>query len=163
VTRGSLQGSDGDRDYTPAIYGSMLVTTLVAVQWHHDVVPELVAASLITAVAVFWLTHVWSELVNRRVRGSLQSATALSIARSEATMLTAAVLPAVILAMPRAIGMDADSAMSIALAVSIVQLFVWGLIVARVAGDSWLLSLRVASIVGGFGCAIVVIKVAILH
>lgn len=152
-----------ERDYAPAIYGSLLVTTLIAVQWHHDTDPDLVAMSMVVVVAVFWLTHVWSELVNRRVRGALTLDISSAIARSEATMLTAVVVPGVVLTLPRAFGVDVDLAISIALAISIVQLFVWGLIVARVAGDSWFLSLRVASIVGGLGCVIVVAKVIILH
>ena len=54
-------------DYTPAIYGSLLVTTLTVVQWHGNNGPEFIALSLLISVVVFWLTHVWSAIVNRRV------------------------------------------------------------------------------------------------
>jgi hypothetical protein len=46
------------RDYTPAIYGSLLVTTLTIIQWQADPVAETIALSLVISVGVFWLTHV---------------------------------------------------------------------------------------------------------
>ena len=61
-------------DNTPAIYGSLLVTTLVAVQWKADAVPELIGISLVIGVAVFWLAHAWAEIINRRVHGPISVA-----------------------------------------------------------------------------------------
>src|SRR4029077_19609464 len=54
--------SGEDRNYAPAVYGSLLVATLVAVQWRAEAVPELIGLTLVTSVAVFWLAHAWSEI-----------------------------------------------------------------------------------------------------
>jgi hypothetical protein len=149
-------------DYTPAIYGSLLVTTLTVVQWHGTTDAELIALSLVISVVVFWLTHVWSAIVNRRVHRGV-GPTSSEIARSEATMLTAAVLPALVLTLPRLTGMDPDTAIGAALLVGLAQLFLWGLAVGRVAHEGWPMALAVASVDCAFGILIVVLKVLVLH
>jgi hypothetical protein len=149
-------------DYTPAIYGSLLVTTLTVVQWHGNNSAELIALSLVISVVVFWLTHVWSAVVNRRVhRGAGPSYR--EIATTEATMLTAAILPALVLTLPRLTGMDPDTAIGAAILISLAQLFLWGLAVGRVAHEGWPMTLAVASVDCAFGILIVVLKVIVLH
>ena len=62
-----------------------------------------------------------------------------------------------------ALGLSVDVAIGIALAVSIAQLFVWGLAVGRAAHGSWHLALAVALVDCALGILIVGLKVAILH
>ena len=150
-------------DYTSSIYGALLVTTLVAVQWKADAVPVLIGLTLVTGVGVFWLAHVWAAVVNRRVHGSIARRELLTIARDEAPMLAAVVVPGLILGLGPALGLTVDMAIGIALAVSIAQLFVWGLAVGRAAHSSWHLALAVALVDCGLGILIVGLKVAILH
>ena len=95
---GLQQHMEGINDLSSAVYGSLLVTTLLAVQARSDASTEFVALTLVIGVGVFWLTEVWSELVNHRVRGPISRAQALQIARDESPMLSAAVVPALILA-----------------------------------------------------------------
>ena len=158
-----VQDAESTPDYTSAIYGSLLVTTLVAVQWRSDTLPELVALTLVFSVVIFWLTHAWSGIVNRRVHGRLTKGEALYIARDEAPMLTAAVIPVVALTLPRLVGVDVNVAIGIALIASIVQLFVWGLVVGRAAHERWLYALGVAVVDCMLGIAIVGAKVLVLH
>ena len=157
------QAAESTTDYTSAIYGSLLVTTLVAVQWRANVVPDLVGFTLITSVVVFWLTHAWAGIVNRRVRGPLAKGEAFAIARDEAPMLTAAVIAVLALGLPRLAGVDVNVAIGIALLARIVQLFVWGLVVGRAAHERWLYALGVALVDCLLGIAIVVAKVLVLH
>ena len=163
LRRPGAAAEEVEPDFTPAIYGSLLVTTLVAVQWHGNALPERIALTLVISVVVFWLTHVWSSVVNRRVRGPVNRELALEIARDEATMLTAVVLPAVVLTLPRFTGLAVDTAIGVALAISLFQLFLWGLAVGRAAHDRWLLALGVALVDLALGVAIVVAKVLVLH
>jgi hypothetical protein len=158
-----VAGERSEPDYTPAIYGSLLVTTLVAILWQVELEPELIALSVVISVAVFWLTHVWSEIVNRRLHGPLQRAWAFEIGRRESTMLTAVIVPAAVLALPRLTGMDVDTAVAIALFVSIAQLFIWGLAVGRAARSSWLIAVAIALVDACLGLLIVVLKLAVLH
>jgi hypothetical protein len=160
---GVVDGASAGTDYSPAIYGSILVTTLVAVQWRQDAVPELIALSVVLSAAVFWLTHVWSEIANRRVHGGVTKGLALTLARHEATMLSAAIVPAIVLASRRITGMPVDTAVTIALAVCIAQLFVWGLAVGRSAQRTWFVAVGIAVVDCCLGLAIVGLKIVVLH
>jgi hypothetical protein len=157
-----MEGSS-DRDYTSAVYGSLLVTTLIAVQWHHDVSTTFLGLSLVISVAVFWLTHVWAAIVNRRVHGPIDQAAVAVLARDEAPMLTAAVVPTILLALASAGVLEVDIGIGLALLVSLVQLFLWGLAVGWAAHASWPLAIGVAAVDGALGIAIVVLKVLVLH
>ena len=148
---------------TPAIYGSLLVTTLVAVQWKADAVAELIAASLVISVGVFWLAHAWAEVVNRRIREPITVAEMRTIAFDEATMLLAIVIPGLLLALHRFAGISTDLAIGLALAASLAQLFLWGLAVGRAAHDSWPVAIGLGLIDFSFGLAIVVLKAVVLH
>ena len=61
------------------------------------------------------------------------------------------------------LGLTVDRAIEIALAVSIGQLFLWGLVVGRAAHRGWVLPLVVAVVDSLLGLAIVALKVAVLH
>ena len=150
-------------DVTPAVYGSLLVTTLVAVQWRHDVSTTFLGLTLVGSVAVFWLAHVWAETINRRIHGPIHRTEVVRLARDESPMLAATIAPTVVLAVG-SIGLIAtDTAVSLALAVSLAQLFVWGWIVGRAAHSSAWLAFAVASLDLLLGVAIVTLEVIVLH
>jgi hypothetical protein len=153
----------GHPDYATAIYGSLLVTSLVAVQWRHDVDTATIALTLAVGVVVFWLAHVWSEIVSHRVHGPISRGQMRSIARAETPMLEAAILPALALATGQLPGVTSDAANGLALVVCIGQLFVWGLVVGRAAHSSRWLALRVAIVDSLLGMAIVALKVVVIH
>ena len=138
----------------PAIYGGLLVTALIA---------EFVGLSIIVSVAVFWLTHVWAEVVGRRVTGPVSRREVVEIAGAEAPMLTAALPPALMLGAARIGLMSVDQAISLALAVSIVQLFLWGLAVGRALDRGWGVALLAAAIDGALGLVLVGLKVIVVH
>ena len=159
--RGS--GAKEPPDYAPAVYGSLLVTTLLAIQWRGDPNPELIGLSLLISVVAFWLTDAWSEIVAHRVHGPIDVRTAVGIARSKATMLASVIVPGIILATPRLIGVPVDLAIGAALLVSLVQLFLWGLAVGLAAHGSRLLALGVALVDCGIGVGVVILKVLVIH
>ena len=152
-----------ERDYSPAIYGSLLVTTLLAVQWRHDAVPELIAFTLVSSVAIFWLMHVWSEVVNRRLHGPIAAADFMAIAGHEASILSAAIVPAAVLVGAQLLGVDVDTTIAIGLVVSIGQLFVWGLIVGFAAHSRPVVALGIALVDCSLGILIIGLKLLILH
>jgi len=160
---GTVRAAGELPDYTPAIYGSLLVTTLVAVQWRHDVDTNLIALSLVISVTVFWLTHVWAEIVNHRVHHELTRGEFAGLAGDEAPMLIAVLLPAAILALGQLAGTTTDLAVALALIVSIGQLFVWGLIVGHAAERGWQFALGVAAVDCLLGLLIVALKVIVIH
>ena len=156
---------DGDEppDYATAIYGSLLVTSLVAVQWRIEPSVEAIGLSLLFGVFVFWLAHAWSRIVNQRVRGPISRHHAIAIAKAETPLLVAAVPPTLVLGFGRVADIATDTIMVVSLVVCIGQLFVWGIVVGRAAHTSWALALRVAIVDSLLGVVIVALKVAVLH
>jgi len=150
-------------DRASAIYGSLLVTALVAAQARSDAVPEFIAATLVIGVGVFWLTEVWTELIAIRTRGPIARGEVLAIARAELPMLSAAVIPTILL-LTASIGLTTpDQAANLAMAAGIVQLFAWGLLVGFAMRRGWGPALVVALVDVGLGLVIVALKVAVLH
>jgi hypothetical protein len=90
-------------------------------------------------------------------------AQAVAIARSQATMLTAVIVPGIILGLPRFLGVAVDVAVGAALLASLVQLFLWGLVAGLAAHGSRWLALVVALVDCGIGVAVVVLKVLVIH
>jgi hypothetical protein len=158
-----VESSEGPPDYSQAIYGSLLVTSLVAVQWRGTPSPDGIAFSLVITLGVFWLAHVWAEVVNLRVHSRFSRGLVVDMARDEASMLLSVVLPALVLALGPRLGMTVDTAVATALVICIGQLFVWGLVVGRAAHRGWLLPLAVAVVDSLLGILIVALKVAVLH
>ena len=146
-----------------AVYGSLLVTTLVAAQARHDASTEFIVFTLIVSVGVFWLMEVWSKVVTLRVAGPITTAETGSVARESAPMLAAAVLPAVVLASHNLALVDVEQAINLALIACIVQLFLWGLAVGRALGRGWPAAMVVAVVDCGLGLLIVALKVTIVH
>lgn len=157
--------SDDDEppDYATAIYGSLLATSLVAVQWRENPSVDAIGLSLFISVFVFWLAHAWSRIINQRVRGPITIRHATSIAMAETPLLVAAVPPALVLALSRLPGASTDVVIAAALVVCIAQLFVWGIVVGRAAHTSWWLAIRVAIVDSLLGVLIVGLKVSVLH
>jgi hypothetical protein len=154
---------EADVDYTPAIYGSLLVTTLVAVQWRADANPGFIGLSLATSVFVFYIAHVWAEIVNRRLRGTIDRRALDHVVITEASMLTAVVVPGILLGLPFFLGVPVDVAIGAALLASLVQLFLWGLAVGRATHGTWPMAVLVGVVDCALGIAVVVLKVVVLH
>jgi hypothetical protein len=151
------------RDRASAIYGSLLVVSLVAVQARSDAVTAFIAATVVVGVGVFWLTEVWTELITLRTMGPITRGQALLVAGAELPMLSAAILPTVLLA-SASLGLTTpEQATSLALAAGIGQLFVWGLIVGAALGRGWPAALVVAVVDCALGLLIVALKVWVLH
>ena len=163
VDAAALAAEEHRPDYSEAIYGSLLATSLVAVQWRGTPSPDGIALSLVITIAVYWLAHVWAEVVNLRVHNRFTRPAAIATARFEASMLLAVILPALILGLGPRLGMSIDTAVGTALIVCIGQLFVWGLIVGRAAHRGWFLPIAVAVVDSLLGILIVGLKVAVLH
>ncbi len=153
----------GSRGLSSAVYGSLLVTALIAVQARSDLDEPFVAMSLFVTVGIFWTMEVWSELIAVRLEGPVTCARSARVAAGELPMIAAAVLPALAL-WTHPIGLTTtEQAVDLALAVGVAQLFVWGLAVGRALGRGWLVAFGVAIVDVAMGLVIVGLKVFILH
>src|SRR5262245_65144874 len=79
-------------DVASAIYGSMLVTVLLAAQNRAETSVARVGLYVILGIVAFWLTHIWAQAVGLRLQGRVTPAIAAEVAREESPMLAAAVL-----------------------------------------------------------------------
>ncbi len=88
----------GSRGLSAAVYGSLLVTALIARRRRGRTSTEpFVAMSLFVTVGVFWAMEVWAELVAVRLDGHLTLRQGARVALAELPMIAAAVAPALAL------------------------------------------------------------------
>lgn len=150
-------------DLSAAVYGSLLVTSLVAVQARSGASPEFVALTLLISVVVFWLTDVWTGIIALRLQAPVAWADVRATARIESPMLTAALVPAAIVATAMLEAVPVEPVLDIALFACLVQLFLWGLAVGRRLHRGWPVTLLVAGVDTALGLVIVLLKVVVLH
>jgi hypothetical protein len=80
---------------------------------------------------------------------------------AELPMLESALPTAIALALGAIGVLSRETAATVAIAVGVATLFLWGLVVARASGLPWARSLTRATISGGFGLLIVALKVVV--
>jgi hypothetical protein len=153
----------GDRGLSAAVYGSLLVLTLIVAQARSSMGEPFVTFTLFVAVGVFWIAEAWSELIAVRLAGPVTMRQGARVMAGELPMIGAAILPALAL-MTRSLGLTtASQAIDLALAVGVAQLFVWGLAVGRALGRGWTVTLLVALADVALGLVIVALKVFVVH
>jgi hypothetical protein len=150
-------------DVSSAIYGTLLVTVLVAAQARADADVRLVGLVIAVGVLVFWLTDVWAGIVGLGVRGPLSRERVIEVAREESPMLLAALPPILALAVAPLGWATVDAALNLALAVAVIQLFLWGLAVGFATGRGWGIALLVGLVDLVLGLVIVGLKLAVIH
>lgn len=165
-TREARDTAGGRRESaTSAIYGTLLVTAVIAALSEYPGADplELLAVAVNTSV-VFWLAHVYAEHVGERA-GSTDPEDWLTfreVMRREWTMVGAAVLPVMTLALGVIGVLERMGAVRLALAAGVAQLFAGG----YVAGSHVSPGRRGAVVVGlvnaGLGIGIVFLK-ALVH
>jgi hypothetical protein len=153
----------GRGDVASAIYGLLLVTTLLAVESRATVKADFVILSVLVAVVVFWLADVWAGIVDRRLHGPMSVGEAGTLAFQRAPMVGAALVPCVVLTTAWLGVVPIETAINWALAVSVAQLFAWGLVVGRALDRGWGPALLIALVDCALGLVIVVLKVWVLH
>ena len=148
-----------------AVYGIVLVTTLVAVGWHFDTDLEVLVFILGT-VGVFWLTHVYAAVVasRRTVEGrAVPVVRAIGrAARHSVGMLLAMLLPCIALALATVGWVDEYVAYYIALWIGIASLAVIGWVNSARNGSPWPVRLLSAVITVAFGVAVIWLS-ALVH
>jgi hypothetical protein len=146
-----------------AIYGSILVTALVGGLNEGDVSAGVTAATVVVTTAVFWLAHVWSQLLADRIAtGSrLYWGHIRTLAAREWPMIEAGAVPVLAL-VPAWIGVYRDEiGVDLALTLAVLQLVGWGIVGARRLHAAWHVALLAGLVDGALGLAIVALEIAI--
>jgi hypothetical protein len=154
---------DAKESVAAAVYGSIVVTGLIAALNAEDASLRVTFVTVVSTMAVFWLAHVWSEVVGERIatRKKVGWARARVLARHEWPLFESVTVPSIALALAWLGLLSAETGVDVALALAIVQLVGWGAVGARRLQASWHVSLLVGLADGALGLGIVLLEVAL--
>jgi hypothetical protein len=119
--------------------------------------------ALLVTMLVFWLAHAYAQAISTRMGRdrALSLGEVTAIAAGEWPIVQGAGALLLVLALGGAGAYSRNTALSIALAVGVAQLFGWGLVIGRRSGFSVVHALLSAALTGAFGVVIVVLKIAV--
>lgn len=153
-------------DYTGAIYGSLLAASVVVGSSPGRAPPqpvELIVLLLATGI-VFWLAHVYAQLVGDRLAGPSMSWNEVRIAAArEWPIVQAAVPPAVAAGVGGLLGLSDSGAAWLALMVAVAGQVGWALYVAAKAGATRRLMIASGAVNLVLGLLIVLLKATLSH
>jgi hypothetical protein len=147
-----------------AIYGTILVMAVISGLSHDE---DIGSAKLIVAVGattlVFWIAHVYAEILGRRLEGEGHFAwTAIrAVMRSEWPIVESALLPVLALLIGVVGIVETDTAVNIAIGAGVVELFAWGIAVGRKLKLSTGATIVAGVVNGALGLVIVLLKVLV--
>ncbi|GAB2910790.1 hypothetical protein GCM10027047_06280 [Rhodococcus aerolatus] len=148
-----------------AVYGTVIVGSLIVAEGSQDDVDlgRLVLLVLATQV-VYWLAHVYSEVVALRIeaRRAPTWAEVGGVLRSEWALVAASFGPLLVIGVGAALGLDAEHCVLAALWAIPVVLAGWALVAARRSAMRTGELLLYVVLSAGFGVALVVLK-ALFH
>jgi hypothetical protein len=145
------------------IYGTILVSAvLVAISEGESGAGEMVGAVFVTSF-VFALSHAWSETLARsaETRKPVGIAAFRESLRQEWPMVQAAVPAAIALTLAWVGLYSAATGVSVAIAINVTQLFVWGAALRHLAGGGAVRVIASGFLTAFFGVILVLLKVLI--
>jgi hypothetical protein len=151
-----------------AIYGTILVMAVITALSHDDSVTsaQLIAGVLATTL-VFWVAHVYAEVLGRRVAGEGEEqgrprwAHVVAAARGEWPLVEAALLPVLALLVGLVGLVETQTAVWIATGAGVVELFAYGIAAGRRLKLSVGGTVVVGVVNGALGLVIVALKVLV--
>ena len=151
--------------YAAAVYGSIAAAALIGGLREEHASAEAIVLALLTTLAVFWLIHVWSEIVGERIELGVHFTFrhAGEIARQEWPLIEAAFAPAAILGLGWGGAFSNHTAATIALWLCNAQLFAWGFVVGRRAYERWWMAILSGLGNGALGIALVALEILVVH
>jgi hypothetical protein len=152
------------RNAAGAIYGTLLVTALVAgLSEDPDYSPTDILISVVSTAIVFWLAHAYARVLGERLDGDRRGARALirTALAGEWPLIQAAVLPCAALLLGVAGAWSRNASVNVAIGLGVGALFAFGFRFARQLRRH----LPAALLAGAFnalaGGVIVALKIAI--
>jgi len=151
--------------YAAAIYGSIVSAALLAPLHEEHVAAADALAALLSTAGVFWLAHAWSTIVAERIHFGLPFSLrhAREIARAEWPLMESALAPSFVLALGWAGLVGNQRALTLAIALSVAQLFGWGFVVGHRAYHRGLHAVAAGVVNGVLGVGLVALEVAVVH
>jgi small-conductance mechanosensitive channel len=148
-----------------AVYGTVLAGSLIATEGAGDSVdvPRMLVLVLVTQL-VYWLAHVYAELVGRRVSTGRRPhrSDVRELLRAEWSLVAASYGPLLAVAVVHLLGYRANTAVLAGLWATTAVLVLWAVVAGRrgrMHGGELVLYVVLS---GAFGCALVLLK-TVLH
>ncbi len=152
-------------DIASGIYGTILVTAVLAVTAADEEVSALSGALIVAVTAlVFWLAHTYANLLALRLKQHARPswAQARHLAGEEWPLVEAGIVPAAVLLIGAAGLYSRNAAFAVAMWLGVVALFVWGLVYARMEEASLPGMLLAAFANAALGMVIILLE-AVIH
>ncbi len=157
-----LGDSRREFDYAAAVYGSVLVTALVGATFEAHLDARTMTLTLLTTTLVFWLAHVWSEVMGVRLVGTVPHWSNIRrVAVSEWPVVEAGFVPNALLALAWAGVYSRDTGAELAMVAALLQLAAWGFAAGWRTQHRLVPSIVTGAVDCAFGLAIVGLEVAI--
>jgi hypothetical protein len=146
------------------LYGTVLVLAVItALSKSGEAEASVILGGVVVTAGVFWIVHVYADVLAGRVADPERSWRSLAseMAREEISILEAAILPAIPLALGAAGILSREAASWAAIGCGLVSLFGWGLLVARALGYRGLGALVIGLLNVALGGVMVGLKVLV--
>jgi hypothetical protein len=150
---GNLSGS---------LYGTVLVTSVLAAVGPSERVGVMIASVLVTTM-VFAFAHAWARALaaSGERRAPLDMRALLHSIAHEWSIVRAAVPATLVLLLAVVDVYSAETALSVAVFVNVGLLFVWGMALRELAGGTWLQVLGAGLASATLGLVLVLLKVLV--
>ncbi len=147
-----------------AIYGQIVATSTLAVLDHDaSLGPVAVLLSVLAAMLVLWVAHVYSEVLAERVHQARRlSWEEVATAMAQDWPLVQAAAPSVVAMALAGLGLwSRDTGVLVGLALGVLSLFAWGVVIGRRSRSSWPYTLVVATVSSFLGLVIIFLELVI--
>jgi hypothetical protein len=143
-----------------AVYGVIVATAVIAAADTGNQPARITLAETVTTLLVFWLAHVYAELIARGLHDGRRELKAIPASMAKELSMIAAPGLSILFLLLGTLGLlDEGVAVRLALWSGVVQLIGWGITVERRAGESWPAALLGGLVNGALGLVIVVLEV----
>jgi hypothetical protein len=142
------------------VYGSFLVASVVGAAFEAGADARTLTGSAFVSMLIFWLAHVWSEVVGEHVSGGsrFHARVIPVIARREWPLVEAAVLPTGLLALAWAGVWSRGTGATLALGSAILQIAGWGFVAGVRSGGTVLSAVVLGVGQGMLGIALLALE-----
>jgi hypothetical protein len=149
-------------DYGAAVYGSVLVTALVGASFEANFGARSLTLTMLATTFVFWLAHVWSEVIGVRLAGAVPRwSDVRSVAVSEWPLVEAGFVPVLLLALAWSGLYSRDTGAELAMIAAVLQLASWGFVAGWRTHHRLVPAVVAGAVDSAFGLAVVGLEIAI--
>lgn len=149
------------RRVADAVYGTILVLAVVAaLSKDKSAGPGAILAGALATSIVFWIVHVYAEMLDRRTSGDTTPTWPLlrDSAWQEWPLVQAALAPLAPLLLGAFGVLSRSTSITLSLAIGIAALAAWGYMAGRAVHESWIKCLATAAGAVGLGALLVLLK-----